>query len=262
MPIITTPGPQLGQSDSGTPSTTSPTSSSTLPPRLQSAFTPTAVHPISPKTPSFDDDDSALDDDDFNFDDDDLGDEESPVTTSSNASAPKTGTALSRMSEEQRRQVITTVFKLVLGKDPSDRDFSYYRFSTLTEDSLIKSLLNLPEHKKLVEKAQEHTSLKQSVNDLDLQVKQLSTSMQGMKQELVTMQDLLVEKNRYIQQIRGTPDLPQATPAQPVNTHRPHSEVSEQTPIAPGTTPDVETKTLPTPMDDVKNLFKGMFGRR
>lgn len=249
MPIITTPGqpdPVVAQGSSGT-----------LPPRLQSAFTPTPVKPIQPVQPPADDDI----DDDFDLDDDFGDDDETtPVATSTNPA--KLGTSLSRMTEEQRRQAITQAFSLVFGRNPTDRDFSYYRFSTLTEDSLIKSLLNLPEHKKLVEKANEHTTLKQSVNELDLQVKQLSTSMDGMKQELVTMQDLLIEKNRYIQQMRGTPDLPQARP-EISNGHQPQVLSTQSFPDSQTQSVHVvDTKVLPSPIDDLKNMFKGIFGSR
>ncbi|PIY18402.1 hypothetical protein CO112_03270 [Candidatus Dojkabacteria bacterium CG_4_9_14_3_um_filter_150_Dojkabacteria_WS6_41_13] len=257
MPIITT----LGQDDTTTP--IQPTSG-TLHPRLQSAFTPTQVQPVSaPVAKAIPNDD--LEDDDFTMDDD-FGDDSEDVSTATAPVSPaKPGLSLSRMSEEQRRKVISTAFTLVLGKDPSDRDFSYYRFSTLTEESLIKSLLNLPEHKKLVEKAQEHTSLKQSVQELDMQVKQLSAGMQSMKQELVTMQDLLVEKNRYIQQMRGIPNnsTQRAYPSTAPSTNE--SQLSEQSNQAPAVQQHVvESKPLPIPSiaDEMKNMFSGFFKKK
>lgn len=260
MPIITTPG----QPTQPVPKQDAAT---TLPPRLQSAFTPTNVQPIVPlQQPTQPVAQHTIDDstDDFSIiddsDDDDGFGAPPPV-----ASSAKTGVALSRMSEEDRRNAITSAFALVLGKIPSDRDYSYYRFSTLIEDALIKSLLNLPEHKKLVEKAKEHASLKQSVSDLDLQVKQLDSSMQSMKQELATMQDLLVEKNRYIQQMRGLspetvtsnlkPPLPEvssaAVPSHSFPVPQPAPKVEA---------PMVETRKLPGPMDEIKSIFKGVFG--
>ncbi|MCC7304028.1 hypothetical protein IT418_01270 [bacterium] len=258
MPIITT----TGQPTQSIPKQNATT---TLPPRLQSAFTPTHVQPVTPPQqtvqPVVDDDIS----DDFDLSDNSNDDDD--VFGSAPVSTGKPGNSLSRMSEEERRKIISTTFMLILGRNPSDRDFSYYRFSTLTEESLIKSLLGLPEHKKLVEKAREHTSLKQSVSELDLQVKQLSASMQSMKQELGTMQDLLIEKNKYIQQMRGVtpeselvinnrqPSVPVATGAE--LTHDVSQVQAKPTPKQE--MPMVEMRKLPGPMDEIKNIFKGIF---
>ena len=259
MPIITNQGQQ------GTPPSSAPASAA-LPTRVQSTMTsvtPPAVVPtpkvdtpvVTPppvvKTPPVNLDEDLDDFDDINGTDED-------VSAPTPANGTKQQLSLSRMSEEERRKVIGNVFVLVLGRSPADRDFSYYRFSTLTEDGLIKSLLNLPEHKKLVEKANEHTSLKQSVMDLDLQVKQLSESMNSMKEELITMQDLLVEKNRYIQQMRGVPEANMA----PAPTQSSNVVVNTQpTSTTPSKIPTIETKKLPGPFDELKNMVKGIFSK-
>ncbi|MFZ6022286.1 MAG: hypothetical protein ACOYT9_02330 [Patescibacteria group bacterium] len=259
MPIITNQGQQ------GTPPSSAQASTS-LPTRVQSTMTsvtpPTAVptpksdNPVIAPPPVVKTPTVNIDEDLDDFDDIDGTDEE--MSTPTPATGAKQQLSLSRMSEEERRKVIGNVFVLVLGRSPADRDFSYYRFSTLTEDGLIKSLLNLPEHKKLVEKANEHTSLKQSVMDLDLQVKQLSESMNSMKEELITMQDLLVEKNRYIQQMRGVPEANIApAPAQPNNV----VVNTQPTSTTPAKVPTIETKKLPGPFDELKNMVKGIFSK-
>ncbi len=256
MPIITTPGQPVQP-------VVKPDPIVPVHPRLQSAFTPSIVTPIKPPTTPVSTQpvvQSPIIEEDLD-NDDDFDDDEDLSTVAPKSATP--GVSLSRMSEEQRRKSITNVFSLVLGKNPSDRDFSYYRFSTLTEEGLIKSLLNLPEHKKLVDKAREHTALKQSVNDLDLQVKQLDATMQSMKQELITMQQLLVEKNRYIQQMRGitvesVPEQPAAKASsvpQIVQQPQPTAPVPQKPAVYA-----VETRKLPTPMDEIKNVFKGIFG--
>lgn len=260
MPIITTPGQQ------STPVPKQDTAA-TLPSRLQSAFTPSPVRPIDPPkpivtpTPVIEEED-----DDINIDDDidevtGLG---APITQPSSTPV-KPGTSLSRMSEEERRKCITSAFMLVLGKSPADRDYSYYRFSTLTEEGLTKSLLNLPEHKKLMEKAHEHVTLKQSVSSLDMQVKELTSSMDSMKQELITMQQLLIEKNRYIQQMRGIPEE-QQQPLPVVQTMTsPMQTPPQPTTVTAAPTPTqltVETRKLPGPFDELKNMFSGMFRRK
>lgn len=236
------------------------------------------VAPMFPPMPT-QDNDGFLSSDEDEFGDDE-SDDFSPLPQPSLGAMPtgpqKQQLSLSRMTEEQRRKAIADAFSLVLGKEPIDRDYSYYRFSTLTEDGLIKSLLSLPEHKQMVDKAKEHTSLKQGVSDLDLRVKQLDTNLHSMQQELITLQSLLVEKNRYIQQMRGIPVENQSMPpAMPTTTQQPVRDfippvtgipqpASQPIPAqqTPKPMPEIQTTTLPGPFDEMKSMLGALFGKR
>ena len=260
MPIITTPGQT-------TPPTSVPNNVPSTPSRIQTVIStnnppvvavpkptitkpivqPTVNKPVPVVQPVVDD--SIGEDDDY---------EKVPENDESAKSL-----ALSRLTEEVRRKAITNAFSTVLGREPTDRDFSYYRFSTLTEETLTRNLLNLPEHKKMVEKAREHATLKQNVADLDMQVKQSISRMQSMQQELATMQQLLIEKNRYIQQMRGIPEdrqqpMVQIPQQQQEIAPEVHTVPTEQ--VAPA--PSVEFKKLPGPMDELKSMFGGLFGKK
>jgi hypothetical protein len=294
MPIVTTPGqiPKVTNPMANTPAipTTnytpqppvSPTPASFTPPppipaapmpkppvaatpmpimpnsRLQSTVKP----PVTSPSPFLsDEDDDTLDANQMPPSSGLLGDDDddSPFMPQPQVpqSAAKTGAALSRMTEDDRRAAITRSFQLVLGRDPVDRDFSYYRFSTLAEEGLVKSLLALPEHKQMIEKSREHAALKQSVSDLDLQVKQFAASHESMTQELQTMQYLLAEKNRYIQQMRGIPEGEQVIlPPKPEPV--PEKSKSSTAPLLQA----VETKKLPTPVDEMRSMIKGLFGKK
>lgn len=241
MPIITTPG----QDDSNSTVTTTPPS---IPSRIHSTVnTPYTTVPVAPVMPQ--PVENANNDD---IDDDFFNEPEEPAAAKKPVQAQP---ALSRMTEDQRRTAIITAFNLVLGREPTDRDFSYYRFSTLSEEGLIRSLLSLPEHKQMVDKSKEYPTLKQSVMDLDLRVKQMDSSVLSMQQELIALQMLLNEKNRYIQQMRGLPVSPQEEYQNQPN--QPQQQVQQ-----PATVLGVEKQQLPTPLDEIKSLFRSVFGRK
>lgn len=261
MPIVTTPGQQASRIQATTdPVPQTPPVQTSLPPIIPS--TPITSAPLVEEEDRV----TSVANSPFLDDDGDMGD--SYASASAPVAAPRSQStssamALSRMSEEDRRRIISSTFQLVLGREPSDRDFSYYRFSTLTEEGLTKSLLALPEHKQLVEKAREHTQLKQSVNELDLQVKHLDTSIQSMRQELQTLEYLLAEKNRYIQQMRGIPPERQVPlPAQPVAPSPQPAPAPQPSQQQSSAVEGVQTTTLPSPMDEAKSLFKGFFGKK
>lgn len=213
-----------------------------------------------PPQPSLDDDgDFSLEDFDIDESDDLPSTLPSFSPNNTKSSSPIKGQSLSRMTEDERRRVITETFLLVLGKEASDRDFSYYRFSTLTEESLVKSLLTLPEHKQLVEKAREHASLKQSMNDLDIRTKQMEASLASMQQELYTLQQLLIEKNRYIQQMRGIPEERMAQPLPQQQFVQPEVAQTIET-VQTTSSLGVEVKKLPGPLDEMKSMMKSLFG--
>jgi len=207
--------------------------------------------------------------DSTNMEDDDFF-SDSPMPGQSNNSDKK-GLSLSRMSEDIRKEVINKVFNSVLGRKPADRDYSYYRFSTLTEEGLTKSLLGLPEHTQMIDKAKEHKSLKQTNSDLDIRLREADQRVASMQQEVITLRQILEEKNLYIRQMRGGV----AEPSQkeyvvennaPVVNRSNVETTQERYSNFPYDDKAVavaerEIKTLPTPWDEIKSLFASIFSR-
>lgn len=174
--------------------------------------------------------------------------------------APQAPT-LSKMTEDQRREVITRVFKLVFGRDPLDKDFNYYRFSALTEDGLIRNVLNLTEHKTLVDNAKQFSDLKSSNSELQMRVKQQDEQFKSLQSELVTLQQLLGEKNRYIQMLRGqataAPMQPQQFQQAPVQQTQSQNITYRPTPQpAPVEQQGLTRKQIPGPFSEVAKLIR------
>lgn len=195
--------------------------------------------------------------------------------------------SLSKMTEDQRREAITRVFKLVLGREPIEKDFNYYRFSALTEDGLIRNLLNLAEHKSLIDNAKEAPSLKSRTNELELKAKLLESNLESLHNELRTLQEILREKNRYIQSLRKSLEaftgsiFPEQNNSQQdmsfVNTPHQNSQAPlqyqqpiteqmyEQQPVQSQSYTNqqqMQINKLASPLDELKNIFKGLFSRR
>lgn len=213
---------------------------------------------------------------------------------------------LTKMTEDQRKEVIRRIFSLVLGKEATEKDFSFYRYSTLTEEGLLKNLLNLPEHKQAMERSKEYPELKKIVSDLEIRYRQTEEGVKALQQEVYTMQQLLIEKNKHIVELRNllrapmSPEeraqiavrmpvpidtvriLPREEEAQqqeydqisesplsgtpgPINTEGvqnpiSNEEISQEQGVV--SSQPIQRMQLASPMDEVKNIFRDLFGLR
>ncbi|WKZ29998.1 MAG: hypothetical protein QY314_04295 [Candidatus Dojkabacteria bacterium] len=201
---------------------------------------------------------------------------------SSFAKPPTLSMSLSKMPEDQRREVITRLFKLVVGKEPQEKDFNYYRFSALTEDGLIRNLLNTQEHKKILDQSGEFNTVQSSQRNMELKVKTLEMHLASLQNELKTLQEILEEKNRYIQNLRATINpvenmyLPIATiqeqpqiqyEQQPRQMPQQYEEEQFQQSYGQTMIPQHQEapmiqSSLPSPIDELKQFIKGIFGIR
>ena len=145
MPIVTTPGQVATSVTNPTVSTPQPvvqpvqipdpvaeTPSFPAPTPVSTQSAPsTRMQSMVPKfapTPTPLANDTGDTEDDFTLDDFDSEDDDGFSTPSAMPSnGPQNGVkqqSLSRMTEDDRRRVINDAFQLVLGKEPTDRDFS------------------------------------------------------------------------------------------------------------------------------------------
>jgi hypothetical protein len=208
--------------------------------------------------------------------------------------------SLSKMPEDQRREVISRLFKLVIGKEPQEKDFNYYRFSALSEDGLIRNLLNTQDHKKMIDQSSQFGQIQTSQKDMELKVKSLEMHLASLQQELKTLQEILAEKNKYIQNLRATlqpsqniylpipqivqdqqytneaqtqqiPDAQQQPNNQqmqyPQQNAAPQSFSQIQSPAATTRIPQhqesaVFQSSLPSPIDELKQFIKSILGFR
>ncbi len=105
-------------------------------------------------------------------------------------------------SSEDKTELIKKVFQEVLGREPDNRDLSYYRFSPMGEDEIRNQLLNGKEHKDLLEKGNKYDEIKEEIGSHKAKVKVLEGQVKDQLEEFKQVNNLLKEKNRYIRQLR------------------------------------------------------------
>jgi hypothetical protein len=107
-----------------------------------------------------------------------------------------------RLSPKDRIPMIKEVFELVLGREPSSRELSFYKYGTQNKEEIIEKLLNDDEHKELVEKASKVPKLEDKVKGTEHKVVQLTQQIKDMNEESKQIKNLLDEKNREIALLR------------------------------------------------------------
>lgn len=147
----------------------------------------------------------------------------------------------SRMSPQERIVMIEKVFEEVLGRKPDTRDLNYYKYSTLSEEEILRQLLAGKEHQKLLEDGREYKKLNERATQAETRIKMLEAQNKDQIEEFKQLGTMLKEKNTYIQQLREqlknpynmTETVPsinpniESTPAQP--THHTMTFVSPST---------------------------------
>jgi hypothetical protein len=103
---------------------------------------------------------------------------------------------------------IKEIFELVLGREPSSREMSYYKYSTLKKEQIVKKLLEGDEHKNILEKSNKFPELKEENKQYQSTVLKLKTTLEDKENEFLELKRLLVEKNNTIESLRQNRNTP------------------------------------------------------
>ena len=109
-----------------------------------------------------------------------------------------------RQTLKDREDFTKSSFQKILGREPSSREMSFYKYGEMEEDSIFKELLDSEEHKKLIEEAKESKSLNNKVNELNSNIEKLKSLIDGKAKEYRDLLALLDEKNTEIKRLRET----------------------------------------------------------
>jgi hypothetical protein len=107
-----------------------------------------------------------------------------------------------------KNPVIERIFELVLKRKPTSRELSYYKYSVLSKEDIIKKLLNTEEHKDLISKGREYPQLEENERIARSTVLKLKHSIEDVKQEHEDLTELLSEKNKLIDSLREEKNVP------------------------------------------------------
>lgn len=101
-----------------------------------------------------------------------------------------------------RIPMIEKIYQEVLGRKPSSREISFYKYGSVREEEIRAKLLKSDEHLKILEDAKKVPTLEEQVRNLQLVEKKLVQKGQDLGQQIDEVQVLLNEKNSIIQQLR------------------------------------------------------------
>ncbi len=102
----------------------------------------------------------------------------------------------------EKASIVENIFKEVLGRKPSSRELSYYKYSTLLDDEIRVKLLTSEEHKKILENSSKLPNVENQLRDSQLNEKRLVQKITDFNEQMSETNILLTEKNREIEGLR------------------------------------------------------------
>lgn len=113
--------------------------------------------------------------------------------------------------KEEASAAIENVYETVLGRKPTSKELSYYRYSNPKPDEVLKKLLSSEEHKDIIKKGREYPALEESERLGQSTILKLKHSIEDQQSEVSEMKSMLNEKNREIVSLREEKNIPYVT---------------------------------------------------
>jgi hypothetical protein len=107
-----------------------------------------------------------------------------------------------KSSPKERIPMIKEVFELVLNREPSSRELSFYKYGMQDREEIIDKLLNDDEHKEAFEKAKGLPEIEEQKKQAEHNVMQLKQNIEDSQEEIIQIKNLLEEKNKEIAILR------------------------------------------------------------
>jgi len=111
----------------------------------------------------------------------------------------------------EKSSAIEDTYELVLGRKPTSREQSYYRYSSAKKDEILKKLLNSEEHKEIIKKGRGYPELEEREKLGQSTILKLKHSIDDQQGEVNEMKSMLEEKNREIAILREEKRIPFVT---------------------------------------------------
>lgn len=108
-----------------------------------------------------------------------------------------------QMSREERKDMITNLYKKMLGREPNANDLNYFLNIAITEDKLIKRMIDSQEHLDLVNSKAENEKNKENYEKQKIELSRLKSENNDQKVLLHNLSKLLHQKNRYISEMQA-----------------------------------------------------------
>ncbi|NMC08766.1 hypothetical protein GYA44_00335 [Candidatus Microgenomates bacterium] len=132
-------------------------------------------------------------------------------------------------STSEKLENIKKIFQLVLGREPSSRENSFYKYSAMEESKIVNKLLSGEEHKEILRKASEHQSLTERNKLAENSILKLKSHIKDKEEEFQELKNLLDQKNLTIEELRDKKELPYLTNRDLLEESKVNLVVSENT---------------------------------
>ncbi|MFQ5493099.1 MAG: N-acetylmuramoyl-L-alanine amidase [Candidatus Dojkabacteria bacterium] len=113
---------------------------------------------------------------------------------------PGVGGAKPMPTREERKEMIKKSYVKILGREPNQNDLNYFLNIGISEDQLLKKMVDSQEHVDLVKSRQEVIKTKKNFNDQQTDLAQLKTQVEDQKKILMNLQNSIDQKNLALSQ--------------------------------------------------------------
>jgi uncharacterized coiled-coil protein SlyX len=113
-----------------------------------------------------------------------------------NPAAPK------QMTRDERKEMINKYYKKGLGKEPNQNDLNYFLNIGISEDQLLKRILDSQEHLDMTVNAGKYGDLKKNHDELDAKLKTLEKNLADQRQVMDKLNSLLLQKNQALTEMQ------------------------------------------------------------
>jgi len=114
------------------------------------------------------------------------------------------------MTRDDRKKLIQDMYVKILGREPNQNDLNYFLNIGISEQELIKKMIDSQEHADLVKSRQEVIKAKEELNSTKTELIQLRTSAEDQKVIIRNLHTLIAQKNQAIAQFQHQAESLQA----------------------------------------------------
>jgi len=111
-------------------------------------------------------------------------------------------------NREDRKKMIREKYHLVLGRKVSDQDLNYFLNLGLSEEQMLKRIIESQEHADLVRESQKHKKIKPEYERLKVEGQELKVQLRDKEDLIVQQNELIAQKNKTIQGLQQKETLP------------------------------------------------------
>jgi hypothetical protein len=105
-----------------------------------------------------------------------------------------------------KEEEILKLYRLVLGREPSQNDLGYLSTAPITPDQLIRKMVESEEHANIVKASQEVLSARKSFFDQQNSIEELTAELKDSKNEIVQLNGLIGQKNASVEELKAKND--------------------------------------------------------